>query len=611
MRDRVGRIVGGRYRLDERLGEGGMGAVYAATQVGLNRRCAVKLLHETLSQDAELVARFKREAEVAASLGHPNIVQVTDFGFEDGLVFLVMDLLDGVSLADAIAQGPLDPERVRFIASQVLSALEAAHRRGIVHRDLKPDNIFLTSLSGVRDVVKLLDFGIARMSAPSEKMTTTGHVLGTPAYMSPEQARGKKVDPRSDLYSLGVVMYEALSGRMPVSGSNYHELMFNIVDQTPAPLSTLAPDAPPKLIALIDKAMAKDLSDRYQSAAEMRRDLEALGPIQASGLRAAPTTPPGEPPVPTTSADAFAATMTPEAVAAIGTSDPSDSSPAPGRRATSTAAAIVAMAVLGSAGYALWGRSESTPTATRTTAASGQETPGAPEEGARPVEPERQALRASGSESRRGDAEGGHEAPAQPVGAPVAAATNAANDSDMSAMSAMSRMSRMSAMSAVSAGDQRPAALRAYRSEPHPPLPHRAGDKRWQDWSGTPIVWARCGRNGSLKEVYPVLRRTRLRRSGSRNPRVVDRDAMRAAVDRWMGPIAECYRANHASIDRGQRFSVSVDAGGRVTGVRMRQFCPVPRAVQRCVEGALRGEEVTPGDGAPGEFDFDVDVLGS
>ncbi len=295
-----------------------MGAVYAATQFGLDRRCAVKVLHDALARDGELVARFKREAEVAASLGHPNIVQVTDFGYEDGVAWLVMDLLRGMSLADAIAEGRLGPERLRSIAAQVLSALEAAHERGVVHRDLKPDNIFLTSVSGIRDVVKLLDFGIARLTGgPSHKMTTTGQVLGTPAYMSPGQARGRQVDARTDLYSLGVVMYEALSGQMPVGGSNYHELMFNIVDATPTPLQKLVPNLPPGLIAVVERAMAKDRDTRYPSAVAMRAELEALEPLQAGGLPAMFASSSLAPADTTTQTDPLAATMTPEALAAV------------------------------------------------------------------------------------------------------------------------------------------------------------------------------------------------------------------------------------------------------------------------------------------------------
>ena len=188
---RIGTVVGGKYRIVRKLGEGGMGAVYAAVQEPLGRKVAVKVLLPVLARDATLVGRFQREAELAASLGHPNIVQVTDFGVDDGSAFLVMDLLDGESLGSALErETALAPSRVCFIAAQVLSALEAAHARGVVHRDLKPDNIYLTSVSGVADLVKLLDFGIARLTEGDgdQKMTATGQVLGTPAYMPSRRA---------------------------------------------------------------------------------------------------------------------------------------------------------------------------------------------------------------------------------------------------------------------------------------------------------------------------------------------------------------------------------------------------------------------------------------
>ena len=287
-----GSVLGGRYRVGKRLGEGGMGAVYEALQVDIGRRVALKLLHPELSEDAELVARFRREAEASASLGDPNIVQVTDFGHsEEHGAFLVMELLSGAPLASVLAnEGKLPPARVAFIAHQVLGALASAHRAGIVHRDLKPDNVFLTSVSGIADIVKLLDFGIAKLIAnDGGQRTATGVVLGTPAYMSPEQARGREVDARTDLYAVGVLMYQALSGRLPYRASNYNAILFAIIEETPPPLGELRPDLDPSLIAVIERAMAKEPSDRFASAEEMR---EALEPFlrPATDLAAFPRT---------------------------------------------------------------------------------------------------------------------------------------------------------------------------------------------------------------------------------------------------------------------------------------------------------------------------------
>lgn len=596
----VGQVVGGRYRLDELLGQGGMGAVYAATQLGLERRCAVKVLHDTLSRDGELVARFKREAEVAASLGHPNIVQVTDFGYDDGVAWLVMDLLKGTSLADAISREPLAPERVRFIAAQVLSALEAAHARGIVHRDLKPDNIFLTSVSGVRDVVKLLDFGIARLTGEqSHKMTTTGQVLGTPAYMSPEQARGRPVDARTDLYSLGVVMYEALCGRMPVSGSNYHELMFNIVDATPPRLQEIVPTLPAGLVAVVERAMAKDRNARYPSAAAMRADLDALGPVQPRALpaTASSSAPATMDPGAAAQTDPLAATMTPEAVAAVASSS---GAPSPRLSGRMGAAAALALLAVGFGAYSLL-RSNDAPPSTavaaavaapavvvaRADAASPEEAAIAPSPEAPPAMDAVEATEASLAESPTRPTAPPSEAPGAPDGP--------ANTSPMRSRPPRDPL-------------RRPARLRRFSSEPHPPLPHRAGTKAWEDAAGTPIVWARCG--DAPHEVYPVLASTRVTSSGGTNPGVVARESFRSVRERWAGVVGDCYRGR-ASLLRGQRLTASVDATGRVTGVRMSRYCPVPAAAAQCVEEGLVGQHVPPGDRAPGEIEVSFGIAGA
>ncbi len=620
----VGTTIGGKYRLDRQLGAGGMGMVFAATQVGLNRKCAVKLLHESLSQDGQLVARFKREAEVAASMGHPNIVQVTDFGFEDGKVFLVMDLLQGLPLADAIEQGaPLQAERVRFIAAQVLSALDAAHKRDIVHRDLKPDNIFLTSLSGVADVVKLLDFGIARITGEkSQKMTTTGQVLGTPAYMSPEQARGKKVDHRTDLYSLGVVMYEALSGRMPVEGSNYHELMFNIVGEDPLPLQEYRPDLPKALLDIVAKSMAKKVEERYQSAVEMRRELEALGPIEASSPPAVmiPSTRPGGA---TTDADAFAKTVTPEHVLPVDTQRPGTTkdtadavAPVDTQRGVdgvrersplpmiigAVGAVLVAVVI----GVVMFTQPDDEVVAVN---APPTQTPAEQDEEQDTVRELAKVVEQLQENQRRLDEERAQMGENAMEEAPAPDMASEPTEVSMSSMSEMSSMSAMSSMSSMRGGG-RPSHARFTLIDAPP-----EGDWRrrqccpdaWHDGYNNPIVWATCG--GNAHEVYPVLPNTRISVSSWNSGRVVAMDQFRPWTLSHADAITSCYRGK--VVANGQNIRLDIDADGKVTGVRFHQYCPVPSSVRSCVSNLLMGAQLPPDERAPGEASFSLHVDGS
>lgn len=272
-----GTRVAGRYRIVRKLGAGGMGAVYEAVQEALNRKVALKVLLPAYAQDPEAVARFHREAQAAASLGHANIVSVTDFGADNGVVFLVMEYLTGASLGQVLDHDKaLAPGRAAWIASQMLSALSVAHQAGIVHRDIKPDNIYLTEVSGMPDVVKILDFGIARFTEQSKdsKLTHTGAVLGTPMYMSPEQARGRAVDVRTDVYAVGAILYEMLTGRLPFAAQNVHALLFAILEETPTPIRSLRPEVVPGLVSVVEQAMAKDLQARFQTAEQFRVALE-------------------------------------------------------------------------------------------------------------------------------------------------------------------------------------------------------------------------------------------------------------------------------------------------------------------------------------------------
>lgn len=286
----TGALLAGRYRIGDLIGSGGMGAVYRAVREDFGQMpVAVKIVHAHLGADPSLLPRFRREAETIAALNHQNIVRVLDFHApENEPAILVMELLLGESLASLIAtQGPLSVERVVFIAVQTLFALEAAHGGQVIHRDLKPENIFLISVSGVDDIVRVLDFGVAKLADQEQnnKLTRTGTVIGTPAYMAPEQARGMLVDPRSDLYALGCVMYEALTGCVAFEADNYNALLVAIQESEPRPLLQLRPDVTPEIAAIVERAMAKDVSVRYQSAKEMLSALLPWSPAKRPSTR--------------------------------------------------------------------------------------------------------------------------------------------------------------------------------------------------------------------------------------------------------------------------------------------------------------------------------------
>jgi eukaryotic-like serine/threonine-protein kinase len=299
-----GALLGGRYRVVRELGRGGMGVVYEALQQDLNRRVALKVL--LAFGGGPQLERFRREAHSAAALGHPNIVQVTDFQTpSDGPPFLVMELLEGSSLGSLIdTQGPLPYPRVAFITTQVLAGLAAAHRAGIVHRDIKPDNVFLTSTSVAHDLVKLLDFGIAKVeSSDAAPMTSYGQVMGTPAYMPPEQARGAQVDARSDVFAVGATMYHAITGRLPTppadGSSATMEAPRSIM--AAAALSLLRPDLPTGFTAIVDRAMMPDPAARYATADEMRAALAMWSPPTSSpALESAPRMAPPSSAMPST-----------------------------------------------------------------------------------------------------------------------------------------------------------------------------------------------------------------------------------------------------------------------------------------------------------------------
>lgn len=264
-------MIDGKYRLDALIGEGGMGLVFRATQLAVNRPVAVKLLKQIPGLDEEqLSQRFKREALATSRLRHPNTVQVIDFGeTADGVLYLVLELLEGAPLSHVIArQGPMAPGRAAAIGRQIAKSLAEAHELGIVHRDLKPDNVFLCQYHGDTDVPKVMDFGIARVMTTDVSMTRTGMMIGTPKYMAPEQAMGKKVGPTADLYALGIILFEMLTGRPPFVAESAMALAMAHVNE-PAPPLVLR-DARPALAEawadLVRALLAKRPEDRPQKA---------------------------------------------------------------------------------------------------------------------------------------------------------------------------------------------------------------------------------------------------------------------------------------------------------------------------------------------------------
>ncbi len=297
----IGKTIAGRYKVEARLGEGGMGSVYRVEHTHMRKRLALKVLHREMTSQAEIVARFEREAMAAAHIEHPNVAGATDFGkLEDGSCYLVLEYVEGTSLRSQIDEGPLPQARAVHITVQILGALKRAHELGIVHRDLKPENVHLVDKDGDPDFVKVLDFGIARVpigaiggeAGPS--LTRAGMVYGTPEYMAPEQALGQDVDGRSDQYAVGVMLFEMLVGKRPYDNKDKVALLGQHVAGPIPSVRTRAPEGAvsPSLDAVVHKMLAKSPSDRYDDASEAA---EALMIASTGGVDDLPIEFRGEP----------------------------------------------------------------------------------------------------------------------------------------------------------------------------------------------------------------------------------------------------------------------------------------------------------------------------
>ena len=313
----IGKDIAGQFKIVQRIGSGGMGSVYKAEQPEMNRFVAIKILHPRYLSRPDLVSRFRREARAMSHLSHPNTARVFLYGqLDDGACYFVMEYLEGRNIAQLVrAEGPMDPMRAIHVMQQVCGALEEAHKQGIIHRDLKPENIFLTSQGGIIDYPKVLDFGLAKVTEREMRpgsliLTQEGMVFGTPEFMSPEQARGEKLDGRSDIYSLGVIMYEMLTGKLPFDAKQPMDYINLHMNAQPISLAQRVPGRsfPAGLEDVLMRCLAKRPEDRFQTASQFGEALKAVasgtplpkGPSSGSYQNVQPypaqSQPPSQPP---------------------------------------------------------------------------------------------------------------------------------------------------------------------------------------------------------------------------------------------------------------------------------------------------------------------------
>jgi eukaryotic-like serine/threonine-protein kinase len=303
--DIIGRELLGQFRVVERIGRGGMGEVFKAEQPAMDRLVAIKILHSKLAHRSDLISRFRREARAMSRLSHPNTVRVFLYGHleETGQLYIVMEYLEGVDLAKLVRRsGPLDAQRGIRVMIQILGALEEAHSVGVIHRDLKPENILLTEQGGMPDFPKVLDFGLAKVRETKPRpgsmiLTQEGMVFGTPEFMSPEQARGETLDPRSDVYSVALIFYELVTGNLPFPRCKPMEYIAHHINTPPMPITERNKNVelPPALDPILARALEKNRDDRFQSARDFAEALKAVLPQDARSvsLRAMPNIPAG------------------------------------------------------------------------------------------------------------------------------------------------------------------------------------------------------------------------------------------------------------------------------------------------------------------------------
>lgn len=278
----LGQVLDSKYAIEAKIGEGSMGNVYRAKHLHMDTKVAIKILHDHLVSDQTTVERFRREARAALIISHPNAIHVMDFGIsENKTVYLVMEFLEGVSLRKILTPNrPMPLARVLNLSQQICAALDAAHSHNIIHRDLKPENIMILNPNTENEIVKVLDFSIAKLKSPENEskqdLTIPGMVIGTPQYMSPEQAEGQNLDITSDIYSLGIILYEMLAGVLPFKAANPMALMLKHIHAMPRPLRESLPDIPPALDVLISQVLAKRPSQRPQQALQLAATLQAI-----------------------------------------------------------------------------------------------------------------------------------------------------------------------------------------------------------------------------------------------------------------------------------------------------------------------------------------------